>query len=142
HGGYDANVEARGSREPRDDVAVAGVVARAAEHGDAPRGGPALAQHAERRGAGAAHQLVARYAELVDRDAIDRPDLIRRVDVGRQRVGFAHHRAIILRARQPPCCPRDAAATSGASRPIPRPAHAATPKPRPPPATERDDRAP
>src|SRR5690606_7766111 len=54
HGGHDANVEARGPREPRDDVAVAGVVAGAAEYGDAPRGGPALAQHAERRGAGAA----------------------------------------------------------------------------------------
>src|SRR5690606_16577131 len=70
HDRDDVNVEARGTRESRDDVTVARIIAGAAEHGDSPRVGPALAELGERRGAGAAHQLVARNAELVDRDAV------------------------------------------------------------------------
>src|SRR6185436_15471081 len=76
----DHDLQALRLREAREHVAVAGIVARAAEHEDATRPRPALAQQRQRRFAGTIHQRVARYLVLFDREAVELPYLGSAVD--------------------------------------------------------------
>src|SRR5690606_37462578 len=96
HDGLEMHGMAGGAREPGDDVAVAGIVARAADHGDLVRVRPPCLEHRQRRAARAAHQRIAGNAALLDRDAIESAYLRRRVDGCRQGVATAFHRTIIL----------------------------------------------
>ena len=68
---HELHVQPGIARQPGDHVAVASVVAGAADDGEPPRIWPAFAQRPEGGAAGAVHQANARNAEIVDCPAVE-----------------------------------------------------------------------
>ena len=62
-------------RQPANDVAIAAIVARTAEHQQGARLRPAVAQQVPGRLAGARHQRITRNARLLDGAAVELPHL-------------------------------------------------------------------
>ena len=68
---HELHVQPGIARQPGDHVAVASVVAGAADDGEPSRFGPAFAERPEGGAAGAVHQANARNAEIVDCPAVE-----------------------------------------------------------------------